>query len=164
MDELGRALAILLAGVFALAAAKLRDRAATGESFRGLRLPAAGALVWLVPLVELGLAVALIVAPRPAAWIALLLIAALTIVVVRAIAGGAQVPCACFGARSDARPVSAREVVRNAMLAASAVVATGSPPGDALWPTPAAAGVAAGLGLVGCVLLRLWPDRLRSGS
>jgi hypothetical protein len=164
LDELGQALAILLASAFALAAAaKLRDRAATGESFRGLRLPVAAALVWLVPVFEMALSVGLIVAPRAAAWMALLLIAAFTIVVVRAVAGGVQVPCACFGALSDTRPVSAREVVRNAMLAAGAVVATGAPPGDALWPTPAGAALAAGLWLLGGVVLRLWPDRLHSG-
>lgn len=159
MSELGRAVALLLAVVLAwAAAAKLRRPAATSRSFEGLGLPAPRALAWTVPGVELGIAGWLVLAPAAAAWAALALLAAFTVILGRGIAAG--VPCACFGSTStDGMPVSARELVRNALLAGAGVVATGSGPGDALWPAPPALAVAAVLAVAGWSLLGLWRRR-----
>lgn len=127
------AAALVLAVVFAWAAvAKVRARTTTVTSFRGLGMPAPDALAVAVPMVEVALAIGLAVRPGVAAWWALVLLVAFTAVIGRAIARGVEVGCACFGSSAE-RPVSTMEVVRNAGLAALAVVATGAH-GDAFWP------------------------------
>ena len=137
MRDVGGAAALVLAIVFAWAAiAKLRTPAETTASFHGLGLPAAPALARAVPLVELGVAVALLAAPSLAAWIALPILLAFSIVIARAVAAGSTVTCACFGTaatrRGDdeiGRPVSVVELVRNAGLGGLAIVASGSAAG-----------------------------------
>lgn len=169
VDDVARAAALVLAAVFAVAAvAKLRQPTATSSSFAALGLPAAGLLAYAVPAVEAALAVALVVAPAPAAWAGLVLLAVFTLVLARAIARGTDAPCACFGSARRARePVSGVELVRNAMLAALAIVATGAPTGDTGVPSlPALVivtlAVAAGRLVLGLVDLRrhggrIWP-------
>lgn len=159
MTDLGRAMALVLAVVLALAAvAKLRRIADTSRSFERLGLPVPRVLAWTVPAVELGIAGWLVLGPAAAAWAAIALLVAFTVVVGRGIAEG--VPCACFGSTStDGSPASARELVRNAMLAGAGVVATGSGPGDALWPAPLAMAGAAVLAVGGWSLLGLWRRR-----
>lgn len=169
MDDVARAAAVVLAAVFAMAAvAKLRRPAATSSSFAALGLPQPGMLAYAVPVVEVVLAVALIDAPAPAAWAAIVLLAAFTAVLARAIAKGTGAPCACFGsARRATEPVSSVELVRNAMLAALAVVATGAPAGEVGVPSLPAlvivtVAVAAGRLVLGLVDLRrhggrIWP-------
>jgi len=169
VDDVARAAAIVLAAVFAVAAlAKLRRPAATASSFAALGLPLPGALAYAVPAVEALLAVALVAAPAPAAWAAVVLLVAFTAVLARALARGTGVPCACFGsARRATEPVSGAELVRNAMLAALAIVATGAPAGDSGVPSLSAlvivtVAVAAGRLVLGLVDLRrhggrIWP-------
>lgn len=159
MTDLGRALALLLAAVLVWAAvAKLRRPDETSKSFGDLGLPAPRALAWTVPGIELAIAGWLVLAPAAAAWAVVALLAGFTVVLARGIAAG--VPCACFGSTStEGLPVSAREIVRNALLAGAAVVATGSGPGDALWPEPAALAVAAVSAVAGWSLLRVWRQR-----
>lgn len=129
MEDLGRVAAFALAVVFAWSSvAKATRPAATVTSFRGLGVPAPVIAARLVPVVEAGLAVALVAAPRAAAWCALALLTVFTAVIVRAVAAGVDVPCACFGGGTG-RVVSPRDVVRNAVLAAAAIVATGAGPG-----------------------------------
>ncbi len=129
MEAVGRAAAVILAGVFALAAfAKLRRRPATTASFRDLRLPAPATLAVAVPVVEALVAALLVAQPRVGAALALALLAGFSMVIVRAVAAGAEVPCACFGSTGQ-RPVSTRELMRNGVLAALAVLATGAGPG-----------------------------------
>lgn len=129
MEAVGRAAALVLAGVFVGAAlAKLRRRPATEASFRDLRLPAPATLAVAVPTVEALVAALLVAQPRVGAALALALLAGFSIVIVRAVAAGADVPCACFGSTAQ-RPVSTRELVRNAALAALAVLSTGAGPG-----------------------------------
>ena len=166
MDDLAVAAAIVLAGVFAWAGvAKLTKRDDTEASFRALGVPAVSLSARIVPIVELLLAVGLLVVPGIAAWFALVLLAAFTAVVWRAVQNGVAAPCSCFGsARKE--PVSTTEIVRNAMLAALAVLATGAPATFA-WPAlPAVVivtvGVAIGRVVLGVVDLRrsagsLWP-------
>ncbi|MBW3615212.1 MAG: methylamine utilization protein MauE [Actinobacteria bacterium] len=134
MQDVGRVAALALAGLLAWAAvAKLRRRRPTAESFLALGLPQPRALALAVPLVEAAVAAGLVLRPRVGAWPALALLVAFSAVIVRALAAGAGVPCACFGSTTE-RPVSARELVRNAVLAAFAVLATGAGPGWALSP------------------------------
>jgi uncharacterized membrane protein YphA (DoxX/SURF4 family) len=85
-----------------------------------------GAPAWAVPAlpwVELGLGAALVVqlGGRWPAVAAALLLAAFTVVVVRRVAVGDTVPCACFGVRAD-RPVGWATVARNGLLLVLAVV------------------------------------------
>jgi uncharacterized membrane protein YphA (DoxX/SURF4 family) len=152
--------------VFAVAAvAKLRQPASAARSFAALGLPASGVLAYAVPAAEAGLAVALVAAPRAAAWAAIALLAAFTAVLARAVIKGTGAPCACFGsARRASEPVSGVELVRNAMLAALAVVATGAPAGAASVPTLPALVVVTLLVAAGRVVLALVDLRRHGGS
>jgi uncharacterized membrane protein YphA (DoxX/SURF4 family) len=150
------AAAALLAAVFAWAgAAKLRQAAVTERTFRAFGLPAPAVLARGVPLVELGLAAGLVVAPGWAAAVALAVLAGFTTVLLRAMRAGVEVGCGCFGtARRE--PVSSVEIVRNGMLAVAAAAAL-------LADRPAAVGLddviavttAAAIGAVVLALLEL---------
>lgn len=136
MTDLAQAAALVLAAVFAWAGvAKLRERAATVTSFRGLGLPAPGLLAGVVPPLELLLAGALVASPGLASFAALALVLVFSVVIGRAVAGGSSVGCACFGGGAEARPVSVLELVRNGGLGALAIVATGAGAASALWPS-----------------------------
>lgn len=138
MTDLAQAAALVLAGVFGWAAvAKALVPAPTTASFRGLGLPAPALLARAVPAVEAALAVALVVVPALASFAALALVIVFSLVIVRAVAAGSTVGCACFGGSAttdDDRPVSVLEVVRNGGLGALAIVGTGAGAGTALWP------------------------------
>src|SRR5262249_15528423 len=119
--------ALLALVLFASAIGKLRRRVRARDATVALLGPRLGRLIAIVlPFVELALAVLL------CAWwsvipgmLALLLLLGFTVVVVRA--QTRHLPCACFGGGlSDAVPGSAA-LVRNAVLVALAVLATGSP-------------------------------------
>jgi hypothetical protein len=130
---------IVLAAVLAASAtAKLRARVAlsgdgletpmdqlVGERFAPIIGP-------VLPPAELVVAVALVAwwSPVPGA-VALALIAAFTVVLVRAQAR--HVPCMCFGVSSLDAPVGPAAILRNGVLAGLAVLAIGDPAGaDAL--------------------------------
>ena len=153
MNDLAAAAALVLAGIFLWAAvAKVAARTATVASFRGLGLPVPGALATGVPALEVALAAGLVVAPAVAAYAALALLLAFSIVVGRAVAGGSTVGCACFGGGAQDRPVSVLALVRNGGLGGLAVVATGAGSGDALWPAwPALVVVTVVVALAGIV-------------
>jgi hypothetical protein len=117
---------VTVAATLALAAiAKFHDpasfRAALGLSPLTRRFR--GPLVVAVPGVELGLAAALLLAPRaalPAMLVAAgLLLLAFAVWLGSVLAAGVQASCACFGP-SD-RPIGASSLVRNLALAAAAV-------------------------------------------
>lgn len=155
--------ALVLAAVLAWAAvAKLRTRDATAAAFRRLGLPAPGVLAPGVPAAELGVAVGLVVVPGWAAAVALALLAAFTTVLVRALREGTGLGCGCFG--STVAPVSPVDLVRNAMLAACAVVALAA--AEPVVPDPGAVVVAvAAVGLGAGGLAALGGRRARvSGS
>jgi len=134
LTDLARVAAMVLAGVFAWAGvAKLWNRQATSRSFAGLGLPAPASLALVVPATELGVASALVAVPPLGAWAALALLVVFTVVIIRALATGVTVPCACFGSARSARAVSSVDVVRNACLAAAAVLAAGVPADSGLW-------------------------------
>jgi hypothetical protein len=78
--------------------------------------------------------------------VAVVLLALFTVVLLRAQAR--RVPCLCFGASSLETPVGPAAVVRNGVLAALAVLATGTPTGASFGATlvaGAAFAIAAGL-------------------
>jgi hypothetical protein len=133
--SLALAARVVLAAVLAVSAtAKLRSRVAfTSEALQ----PQMGRLVGerfapmigpVLPPAELVVAVALVAwwSPVPGV-VALGLIAAFTVVLVRAQAR--HVPCMCFGVSSLDAPVGPASVVRNGLLGALAVLAIGDPAG-----------------------------------
>jgi uncharacterized membrane protein YphA (DoxX/SURF4 family) len=113
--------AAVLAVVFVRAGvAKLNRPRQTAEAFEAMKLPAPRALARAVPVVELALAGALVASPRLGGPLALVLIAVFSAVLVRSI--GTDTGCGCFGAAHN-RPVSREDLVRNAVLAALAMIA-----------------------------------------
>jgi hypothetical protein len=143
---------ITLAATFGLSAAtKLADRPAFARALREFGLPRSDALSWTLPLVEGGLALAL-VSVRAAAWPAFLTVAVLAVftgAVVANLIGDRPAPCPCFGPpRAGARPVSAATVARNGYLVALAVLGTGSTGGASLGAAVAAAAVVVPVTLV----------------
>lgn len=116
-----------LAATFALSAGtKLVEHRAFARSLSDFRVPSVGLLSVAVPAVEATLAATLAALPATAApaWAALGVLVVFTAMVLRNLGAGVAVPCPCFDARGQ-RPVSAATVVRNGVLMALAVVATG---------------------------------------
>lgn len=122
MAPIAEAAAIVLAVVFTWAAvAKLVNRADTVASWHAMGLPVPAALAFVVPVVELGCAVALIAIPAAGGIAALALLGLFTGVLLAN--RHKDLGCACFG-RLTTRPVTGADVVRNGVLAALAVVST----------------------------------------
>lgn len=152
--ELGMAAACVLAATFAWAgAAKLGRRVDTAAGFRALGLSRAGALATIVPAAELLLAVALLAAPAVGGATALVLLAAFTVVLARALRRGVEVRCACFG-QAGGPPLSIVDVVRNGLLGvlAAGALAAGLEP---RMPSAAALGSMAVAAVAGGGLLRV---------
>ncbi|HEX3623501.1 MAG TPA: MauE/DoxX family redox-associated membrane protein [Acidimicrobiales bacterium] len=161
MDGLGYACALLLAGVFVRAgAAKLARPATTAAGFAALGVPVAARAARAVPLVELLCAVALIGAPRAGGGAGLVLLAGLSVVLVRALRAGWAVPCNCFGT-ARAEPVSTTDLVRNALLAGLAAVSLADT--HPTVPGPMAVVVAVGAFAAGLVALATLRRRSRPG-
>lgn len=124
---------LLLAGVFAVAGlAKLRDREGTRGSLAGFGAPAglAGPGAVVLPLAELAVAGALLITPsaRVGALGALALLAVFAVAIAVNLARGRTPDCNCFGALHS-EPVGAGTLVRNAVLAALAVLVVVEGPG-----------------------------------
>ena len=116
--------AYLLAAVLAAAAVtKLVRPAAVAADFAELGLVGPTVLARVVPLLELGCAALLVVAPAWGGVASFALLAAFTAVLVNVVRSGRVVPCRCFGALTD-EPVSPRTLVRNAALLTLAIIAT----------------------------------------
>ncbi len=129
---LGYAAGLAVAAVLVVAAvAKRADPVRTAASFRALGLGAGAApAATAVPLAELVVAAGLVVAPGRAAPVAVGLLVAFSVVLVRALAAGVEVGCGCFGG-TGRTTVSARDLARNALLVVAAALATvGGGPGD----------------------------------
>ncbi len=123
---LGTVMAVVSAVVWALAAVgKGTHRAETADAFAGLGLVGAPALAVAVPVAELATAGLLLWRPSVGAAVGLGLLAVFTVVIVRALARGVDTGCGCFGARRPSQ-LGPADVVRNALLAAFAVVAAGA--------------------------------------
>lgn len=155
MNGIAYCLAVGLAAVFAWAGvAKLRFPRRTRRAFRALNVDPT--LARLVPMIELALALALVVAPRTGI-VAVLLVGVFTVVLARADDG---VSCACFGSASS-EPVSWVQLVRNGMLAAAAGVAATARP---VVPDLAAVLAAAGIAAIAVVVLSLADLKRRTGA
>jgi uncharacterized membrane protein YphA (DoxX/SURF4 family) len=116
-------LAVALAALFAVTALlKLRSPSATVHQFARLHLPAPSAVAGAVAAAELGVAAALVLAPRPGAVLAIAMLTAFTAVIIRTMRRGLAVSCGCLGSLGR-RPVSFDAVVRNVALAAAATLA-----------------------------------------
>jgi len=123
LSDLGMAAAAVLAGTFAWAgAAKLGRPTETAAGFSDLGLGRPEVLARGVPVVELGLAVALLAAPTAGGGAALVLLGGFSAVLARALHRGVEVRCACFG-RAGGPPLSWIELVRNGLLGVLAVLA-----------------------------------------
>jgi hypothetical protein len=120
---------LALAGAFVLAAAgKLVRPDATASAFGSFGIPRPHQAARVVPAAELVVAVLLVAAPVAGGVLALVLLAAFSAVLLRAVRDGIRAPCRCFGAVRE-EPVSAVDLVRNTMLAALAIgsIAAGAP-------------------------------------
>jgi len=138
----------VVAGVLAAAAiAKLRDQRGTRDALRAAGMPEG--LARTLPVVEGFTAFGLVMEQHSgwAALVACVLLGAFTVYLVITAVRGAAAPCACFGApvRAAAPAGSGgepwRAVVRNLVLVALAVIATG-PPWWLAWPVAIATAVA----------------------
>lgn len=157
MDGLGYACALVLAGVFVWAgAAKLARPAQTAAGLVTLAVPGGRSVARAVPFVELAVAAILLAAPRAGAVLAVVMLAAFTAFLARAVRSGVRTPCNCFGT-SRVDPVSWADVVRNMMLIASAVVTIGA--ARPVVPRPGAGAAAAGAVALGYLLLRTLRSR-----
>ncbi len=115
--------AIALAALLGFAAvAKLRSPVATETDFASLGLPNPRFWAMAVPVAELLTAAVLIALPGWGGVLAFGLLAAFTANLALVIRSGRVASCACFGGTSAA-PVSARHLVRNAVLLAMALLA-----------------------------------------
>ena len=165
------AIRILLAAVFAVAGiAKLRDLDGSRAAMKDFGVPAglAGPAGVLLPLVELAVAVGLVptATARWAAVVALLLLLAFIWGIANALRRGEAPDCHCFGQLHSA-PAGRSTLVRNAVLAALALVVVIDAPGAALddWVAARTAAelVAVGAGIAavafGASWLYMWRDR-----
>lgn len=117
--------AVLAAALAWAAITKVRDRRSVPDQMRALGVARAltRPLAVLLPAVEAALAVALVSFPSSwwPAWASVVLVAAFTLVVVATVGRGA--PCPCFGVSTA--PTGPRAIVRNVVLLAVGVLATG---------------------------------------
>lgn len=117
---------LVIGVVFGLSAwGKLSDRVGTRTAIADFGVPVrwVPSMAWALPVVEAVVAVGAL-PPWTAAWaalIALLLLMAFTIAIVRLLVRGKRPACSCFGALS-ATPIGARTVVRNGLLMVLAVI------------------------------------------
>ena len=126
-------LALALAGA---AIAKLRDREHVVAQMAALLGAPMGTIAAVgVPIAELAIAIALVALPGSGlpGIAAVILLLAFTVVLVRAQAQ--HVPCPCFGGGATASPAGPRSVLRNGVLLALAVLATGDASGASVAAT-----------------------------
>lgn len=154
---------LLLAGVLAVAGvAKLRDPAPFTRTVAALApAGAVPVLVRAVPVAELAVAGLLLALPAVGAALALAALIAFIGVLATALRQDEPVSCGCFGSAGD-DPVTAADLVRNALLVAAAAVAmTAGTRGLPSLPAAVAVSAAAVIGLVVVALVRV---RLATGT
>ncbi len=114
---------VALAVMFGIAAAaKFHDQTQTAADFRQLGVPSW--LTPLVPMIETGVAVMLILRPRIGGIAALGLLAAFSLVLARALRSKPEssISCSCFGALG-AKAVTTSTLIRNSGFMVAALVA-----------------------------------------
>ena len=162
VQDLGAAAALLLAAVFAWAGAvKLVAPSRTARAFRDLGLPAPTSLARAVPVFELAVAAALVMAPRAGGAAALVSLTAFTAVVLNALRKGTRTGCGCFGASTSDDDLSYVEPARNLLLAMLAGAALLTP--RLATPTLASAVAVTSLAVAGALTLGLLRLRQRVG-
>jgi peroxiredoxin/uncharacterized membrane protein YphA (DoxX/SURF4 family) len=125
---------VVLAVVFGVAAVgKLLDLPGARRAVAGFGVPerAVGAVALFLPVVELATAVALVLRPS-ARWGAVAAVCLLVVFVAaigRAMVRGVAPDCHCFGQLAS-RPAGGRTLIRNALLAAPAVLVVAYGPGE----------------------------------
>ncbi len=130
MSSLIFALRLALAAVFLVSAcAKLADLAGTRRAILDFGVPAqcVGAFTAMLPIAEL-VAVAALLDPRTARWgalLVLLLLAMFSIAIAINLAHGRRPECHCFG-QIHSEPIGPGALIRNAAIAAVAVVVAGA--------------------------------------
>ncbi len=153
LGGVGYAAALVLAAVFLVAGvAKLAWRPITVDNFRRLGLPRPEVTATVVPLVEVLLAVTLVAFPVAGGAATLVTLTAFNVLLYRRVREGSDAPCGCIGRPTDQRPVSGRELVRNAGLGLLAVAALLAEPA---WPSVAELAVVGVAFLAGWGMLRL---------
>lgn len=147
MSGFGYICGLVLAAVFVRAgAAKLVRPEQTSAGFELLGVPKPAWAARVVPVVELGLALTLLTAPRVGGIASLIVLGAFTRFLGRALAAGSTAPCNCFGTAS-ADPISLVDVVRNLLLGGLAAAAlTATVPRSPALPAILAAAVLVGAG------------------
>lgn len=133
------AVRLLLAAVFAVAgAAKLADRDGFHLSLTelGVPRPLVPAVAWLVPLVELAVAAALVPtsSARAAAGATVVLLVVFSLAMTRVLVRGERPDCGCFGRALSSR-LGPGTLARNAVLATFAVAVALAGPGKNLGGT-----------------------------
>jgi len=114
IEGLASSAAVVLSFILVWAAlSKLRNPATTAKEFQQLGLPDSS--VRLVPLAEIGVALALLVLPGWGSVFAFFLLAAFTSILVSILRSGSEQSCSCFGQASKG-PVTAFDLLRNAVL------------------------------------------------
>ncbi len=173
MDGVALAARLLLAIVFAVAAVgKLLDLPGARGALAGFGLPerAVAPVALLLPLAELGAAIALV--PRQSArWGAIAGLCLLLLFIAgiaRAMSRGEAPDCHCFGQLASA-PAGRRTLVRNAVLALPALLLVTYGPGEGIdeWVSRRSAGELVAIGaclcaaILGALLVRLWFENRR---
>lgn len=122
MSTVGTVAAVAVGAALVVAGAAKVARPSWVADAAALGVP--GWLARPVPAVELlvGAGLAVGVARRPLAWVALVLFVGFSAVLGRTLAQGRRPVCACFGAWSS-RPIGPRSLARNAAFAALALLA-----------------------------------------
>jgi hypothetical protein len=113
---------ILAVALMYAAVSKALRPAETAAGFAALDVPGAPVVARVVPVVEVGVGLALLWAPRLGGAAALVLLGAFSVFLARAVRHGVRAPCNCFG-QTAGRPVSGVELARNAILAGFAAAA-----------------------------------------
>jgi len=111
-------MALVLAAVFiAAAVSKLRDRSGTVATMTSFKLPVPAVMAVLVPVLELGIAVGLLVSPSLGALGAVTLLIFFTTFLLLQLRLGVRTPCRCFGSAAQ-HPLSIADITRNLGLIA----------------------------------------------
>lgn len=165
---LASTMAVAMAVVFGFAAAiKLKSPKVAATQFAELGIPSPRLMARVVPVFEIAIAFALLVAPPIGGLAAMMLLVAFTAVITAAVRAGTTAACGCFGSMSR-QPITRGTAIRNLLFIAMSAIATATPalvmPGVA---TVAAAslllllvGLAAQLMSLRKILGRIWSVEL----
>lgn len=120
-------MAVAMAAVFGFAAAiKLKSPTVAVTQFTELGVPRPRLMARVVPVFELVIAFALLVAPPVGGLAAMMLLVAFTAVITAAVRHGNTAACGCFGAMSQ-KPIGRATALRNLLFIAMSATATATP-------------------------------------